>query len=274
MTDDSLGLVFASLRITRCRNKCIFCFVDQMPPGCRKTLYVKDDDYRASFLYGNFITLGALSESDWERIFRLRLSPLYISVHTTDPALRAVMLRNKRSVDIMEGLRRLAAGGIKIHAQIVLCPGINDGDHLKRTITDLAGLFPAVSSVAAVPVGLTTHRKGLFPLRTFTRGEARSVLELIGRFEEGFKRRFGTRFVFASDEFYIKADAQIPPPSFYEDFPQIENGVGMVSTIHARRPARPSTGQSGPGCGDARDRRLLQQAVGGRCGESSSDRGS
>lgn len=229
--DDNLGLEFAPLRIKRCRNKCIFCFVDQMPPGCRKTLYVKDDDFRASFLHGNFITLGALSESDWERIFRLRLSPLYISVHTTDPGLRASMLRNCKAPDILESLKRLAAGGIKMHTQVVLCPGVNDEEHLKRTIIDLAGLFPAVCSIAVVPVGVTRFRKGLFPLRTFSRQEARAVLELIEPLARRFKKRFGSRLVFASDEFYIKANVQFPPPSFYEDFPQIENGVGLVATF-------------------------------------------
>ncbi len=229
--DDNLGLEFAPFRIKRCRNKCIFCFVDQMPPGCRKTLYVKDDDFRASFLHGNFITLGALSESDWERIFKLRLSPLYISVHTTDPGLRASVLRNTKAPDILESLKRLASGGIRMHTQVVLCPGVNDGEYLKRTIIDLAGLFPAVCSIAVVPVGITKFRKGLFPLRTFSRREARDVLERIEPLAKLFKKRFGTRLVFASDEFYIKANEQIPPSSFYEDFPQIENGVGLVATF-------------------------------------------
>lgn len=241
--DDNLGLEFTPLHIKRCRNKCIFCFVDQMPPSCRKTLYVKDDDFRASFLYGNFITLGALSEPDWERIFKQRLSPLYISVHATDPVLRSSMLRNKKSPDILESLKRLAAGGIRMHTQIVLCPGVNDGEHLGKTIADLAGLFPAVSSIAAVPVGITTFREGLFPLKTFSRQEARAVIERIKPLATRFKKQFGTRLVFASDEFYIKAEEPMPPPSFYEDFPQIENGVGLVATFmgevsRTRLPAR------------------------------------
>lgn len=227
--DDTLGLEFAPLSVSRCRNKCIFCFVDQMPPGCRKSLYVKDDDFRASFLYGNYITLGALSEDDWQRIFARRLSPLYISVHTTDPALRASILRNKKAPDIMTSLKRLATGGIRMHTQIVLCPGINDGPHLQKTLEDLAGLFPAVASIAAVPVGLTTFRVGLFPLRAFTRSEARTVIDQITRFGALFKKQHGTRLAFASDEFYIKAGIPAPPVSFYEDFPQIENGVGMVA---------------------------------------------
>jgi putative radical SAM enzyme (TIGR03279 family) len=241
--DDALGLEFAPLRITRCRNKCIFCFVDQMPAGCRKSLYVKDDDYRASFLYGNYITLGALSESGLQRIFDQRLSPLYVSVHSTDPALRSFIIGNKKAPDIMASLRRLAAGGIRMHTQIVLCPGVNDGRFLDRTLDDLSGLFPAVSSVAVVPVGVTAFRKGLYPLRTFTAREARTVLRAITLRGAELKKRLGTRLLFASDEFYIKAGAPFPPVSFYEDFPQIENGVGMVADFlrdagRTRLPAR------------------------------------
>jgi putative radical SAM enzyme (TIGR03279 family) len=241
--DDNLGLDLSPLRIKRCRNKCIFCFVDQMPAGCRKSLYIKDDDFRASFLYGNYITLGALSEFDWTRIFKQRLSPLYISVHTTEPDLRAFILNNKKSPDIMSRLKRLAAGGIRMHTQIVLSPGINDGPHLLRTVADLASLFPAVSSIAVVPVGLTAFRKGLFPLKPFTMSEARSVIEDIKSLGARYKKQFGTRLVFASDEFYIKAGEPVPPASFYEDFPQRENGVGMVAEFlrevaHARLPAK------------------------------------
>ena len=227
--DDTLGLEFAPFRITRCKNRCIFCFVDQMPPGCRKSLYIKDDDYRASFLYGNYITLGALTESDWERIFTQRLSPLYVSVHATEPSLRASMLRNQKAPDILKSLKRLSAGGIRMHTQIVLCPGINDGPHLQKTIEDLSGLFPAVSSIAVVPVGITAFRKELYPLRTFTRREARTVIESVQAIGMRFKRRIGSRLVFASDEFYIKSGLPFPPMSFYEDFPQRENGVGMVA---------------------------------------------
>jgi putative radical SAM enzyme (TIGR03279 family) len=227
--DDNLGLVFPPFRITRCRNRCIFCFVDQMPPDTRKSLHIKDDDFRASFLHGNYITLGALSENDWDRIFQERLSPLYISVHTTDHSLRTFMLGNKKAPDILASMKRLAAGGILMHTQIVLCPGINDGDHLQKTLDDLSGLFPAVASIAVVPVGLTSFRTTLFSLRSFTRSESRAVIELAARLGSRFKRRLGTRLVFPSDEFYIKAREPFPPLSFYEDLPQIENGVGMVS---------------------------------------------
>ena len=227
--DDNLGLEFSSFHLTHCRNRCIFCFVDQMPHGCRKTLTVKDDDFRASFLTGNYITLGALSENDWQRIFRERLSPLYVSVHTTDPELRSFILGNRRAPDILAGMKRLAAGGILMHTQIVLCPTINDSAHLQKTLDDLSALYPAVASIAVVPVGLTAFRKGLFPLRTFTRPEARAVIDVVTRFGTSFKRRHRTRLVYASDEFYIKAGEPVPSVSFYEEFPQLENGVGMVS---------------------------------------------
>ncbi len=242
-SDDMLGLAFAPFPVKRCRNKCVFCFVDQMPPGCRKSLYVKDDDYRASFLYGNYITLGALTEYDWQRIVRQRLSPLYLSVHTTDHALRRSMLGNSKAPDIMDGMKKLASYGIRMHTQIVLCPGVNDGDHLQRTLGDLASLFPAVVSIAVVPVGLTSFRKNLFVLRPFTLREARAVIAQVTRYGAALKRKFGSRVVYASDEFYIKARAAVPGPHFYEDFPQIENGVGMVtdfldSAARTRLPAR------------------------------------
>lgn len=240
--DDSLGIELPPMSIRRCRNKCIFCFVDQMPRGCRKSLSVKDEDYRASFLFGNYITLGNLDEGDWERIFDQRLSPLYISVHATEPGLRSFILNNKRAPDIMASLQRLAAGGIRMHTQIVLCPGINDGEHLVRTIEDLASLAPAVRSIAVVPVGLTRHRKGLFPLRPFRRGEARKVVRVLEQMGQRFRRSLGTRLVFPSDELYIKASLPVPRPSFYEDFSQIENGVGMVAEFlrEARRTRVPS----------------------------------
>ena len=212
--DDNLGLEFPALQIKRCRNKCIFCFVDQMPAGCRKTLYIKDDDFRASFLYGNFITLGALSESDWDRIFKQRLSPLYISVHAMEPELRSALLRNRKAPDIMSSLRRLAAGGIRMHTQIVLCPNINDGEHLSRTITDLSGLFPFVSSIAVVPVGITRFRNRFSPLRTFSAAEASTVIESVEQFGRKFRKQYGTRLVFPSDEFYIKAGDSFLLPHF------------------------------------------------------------
>lgn len=227
--DDDLGIELPPLTIKRCRNHCIFCFVDQMPSDCRRSLYVKDDDFRASFLYGNYITLGTLSEQDLERIFKQRLSPLYVSVHTTEPELRSFMLGNRKAPDIMTLIKRLAAGGIRMHTQIVTCPGVNDGRHLIKTIEDVAQLFPAVMSIAAVPVGVTAYRTGLYPVKLFTRSGARAVIKTIDTFSARFRKEFGTRLVFASDEFYIKAGVPLPPASSYEEFPQIENGVGMVA---------------------------------------------
>jgi putative radical SAM enzyme (TIGR03279 family) len=231
--DDTLGVRFGPFAIRQCRNKCIFCFVDQMPEGCRRSLYVRDDDYRASFLYGNYITLTNLREEDWERIFAQRLSPLYISVHTTEPVLRTTIMRGRTSPDILACLKRLADGGIRMHTQIVLCPGINDGQHLMRTIEDLMALYPAVQSIAVVPVGLTGHRQELYQLQVFKKIEACRVIESIQRLATRCKRTFGTRLVFPSDEFYIKAGMDIPPLSAYEDMPQIENGVGMVAQFLA-----------------------------------------
>lgn len=238
---EPLGLVFPPFAVRQCRNRCIFCFVDQMPGGCRPSLSVKDDDYRASFLFGNYITLTNLREVDWERIFAQRLSPLYLSVHATDPAVRKQLLRNDAAPDILQQMKRLAAGGISMHTQIVLCPGVNDGSHLVRTVEDLASLFPSVLSVAVVPVGITAHRKGLFPVRTVRRNEARSIIQSLLHLGRRYRRRFGTRLVYPSDELYIKAGLPVPLPAFYEDFPQIENGVGMVSDFlrEARRTRLP-----------------------------------
>ena len=230
--DDDLGLELEPFRIKRCRNRCIFCFVDQMPAGCRKSLLIKDDDYRASFLHGNYITLGNVNEQEWSRIFSQRLSPLYLSVHATEPELRRFILGNRNAPDIMTALRRLAAGGIGMHAQIVLCRGINDGPHLTRTIADLATFFPRMLSIAVVPAGVTRFRKGLHPLTPFTRTAARNVVQLIETLGRGYRKRLGTRLVYPSDEFYIKAGRAVPSPTFYEDFAQIENGVGMVSQFH------------------------------------------
>ncbi|NTW67337.1 MAG: DUF512 domain-containing protein [Nitrospirae bacterium] len=240
--DDTLGIRFGPFTIRQCRNKCIFCFVDQMPQGCRKSLYVRDDDFRASFLYGNYITLTNLRAEDWERIFAQRLSPLYISVHTTEPVLRTAIMRGRKSPDILASLKRLAAGGIRMHTQIVLCPGINDGQHLVRTIEDLASLYPAVQSIAVVPVGLTSHRQGLYRLRAFRKSEAHRVIASVQQLAARYERRFRTRLVFPSDELYIQAGMVVPPLSSYEDLPQIENGVGMVAQFlaDAKRTRLPS----------------------------------
>ncbi len=229
--DDDLGVDFAGgglEPIRRCQNRCLFCFVDQMPRGLRPTLYVKDDDYRLSFTQGNFITLTNLRERDLERITQQRLTPLYISVHTTNPALREKMLGHPRAGQIMEQLHRLAQGGIEMHTQVVLCPGINDGVELESTVRDLVNFWPAVRSVAIVPVGLTRYRQGLFPLRSFTHEEAAEIVEQVRSWQDHCLERCAHAVVFASDEFYLLAGREVPPAFRYDDFPQTENGVGLV----------------------------------------------
>ncbi|MCL6638616.1 MAG: DUF512 domain-containing protein [Firmicutes bacterium] len=229
--DEGLGLDFgenACGRTIRCSNKCVFCFVDQMPPGLRKTLYVKDDDYRLSFLSGNFITLTNIKEDDFRRIAQQRLSPLYISVHATSPALREKLLGNKRAGQIKKQLQRLAGAGIEMHTQAVLCPGFNDGPELARTFADLAGLWPAVRSLAVVPVGLTRFREHCYALKPFVREGARAVLRFVREKQEQCLARFGYPFIFASDEFYFLAGEDIPPSPVYADYPQVENGVGIT----------------------------------------------
>lgn len=230
-SSEPLGLVFAEEvfdRIRECTNHCLFCFVHQLPPGQRKTLYVRDDDYRLSFLHGCYITLTNLSEADWQRIERLHLSPLYVSVHATDPAVRRKLLGSKAGGVIIEQLQRLARAGIQVHTQAVLCPGINDGAILEKTIADLAGLWPDVMSLAVVPVGLTEHRERLYPLRTYTAAEAGRVLDIVSQWQERLLKDFETRFVFAADEWYILAGRELPPDESYEGYPQLDNGVGLV----------------------------------------------
>ncbi|KUK63821.1 MAG: hypothetical protein XE00_0134 [Desulfofundulus kuznetsovii] len=229
--EEDLGICFKQEglgRIKRCQNSCIFCFLAQMPKGMRKTLYFKDDDYRLSFLHGNFITLTNLSKRDLERIVKLRLTPLYISVHTTNAALRNKMLNNPRSGKIMEQLGFLAQGGIMMQTQAVVCPGINDGPELQKTIRDLYSLWPAVNSLAVVPVGLTRYREGLFPLQEFNRERARDVLALVEESQRWCLKQGGYPFVFAGDEFYLAAEHEFPGALRYGGFPQTENGVGLA----------------------------------------------
>jgi putative radical SAM enzyme (TIGR03279 family) len=237
----------APAEISTCANKCVFCFIHQLPKGLRKSLYVKDDDYRLSFLHGNYITLTDLPESEVQRIVDLRLSPLYVSVHATDPVLRHFLLGSPKTIrgDLMERLSRLAAAGIRLHTQIVLCPGLNDGPHLERTVRELSQLHPGVATVAVVPVGLTRHREGLYPLRSITPTEARTVLDAIHAWQDGFVARHGTRLVFAADELYLQAGQAIPPAAAYEGFSVVEDGVGLVRRFEdelrrvAARPRRP-----------------------------------
>ena len=227
--DDDLGLDFEEELFDgcrRCANNCIFCFLHQMPRGLRQSLYVRDDDYRLSFAQGNYITLTNLSDEDMDRICSQRMSTLYISVHATEPELRIRMLRNPQAGRILEQLKRFAEAKITMHAQIVVCPGINDGEHLERSIRDLAELHPWVASIAIVPVGLTKYRERLTPLRPLGRAQAYEVLDSCTRFQKEFKQRLGTRLVFASDEFYLLARVDFPSANAYEGFPQYENGIG------------------------------------------------
>jgi putative radical SAM enzyme (TIGR03279 family) len=232
--DEDLGIEFENPLIDgimRCKNKCIFCFVDQMPKGLRPSLYIKDDDYRLSILEGTYITLTNLQDKDLDRIVSMRLSPLYISVHATDGNVRKTMLRNKAAEKIMDHLKFLKENGVFFHTQIVLCPGVNDKDVLERTLEDLFSLYPTVQSIAVVPVGITKYRKGLYPLRRFTQMEAQEITDRIEELQSENLKRFGTRLVFAADEFYEIAKKEFPPSEAYEDFPQWENGVGMVSLL-------------------------------------------
>jgi len=229
--DQGLGIDFGSGAFGRtccCSNKCVFCFVDQMPPGMRKTLYEKDDDYRLSFWSGNYITLTNLSEADLRRITTQRLSPLYVSVHTTNPVLRERMLGNIRAGLILEQLRFLAAARIEMHTQVVLCPGLNDGRELEKTLDDLSSLWPSVRSLAVVPVGLTRYRQALHPLRTFKAEEAGKLLYWVNSRQDEFISKFGDPFIFASDEFYLLSGEPIPPDDNYAGYPQLENGVGVT----------------------------------------------
>ena len=218
--------------IATCANKCVFCFIHQLPKGMRKSLYVKDDDYRLSFLHGNYITLTDLDDADFDRIVTQRLSPLYVSVHATDPALRHRLLGSpRRSAEILPRLERLAKARIRVHAQIVLCPDLNDGEHLARTVAELAPLHPHVATTAIVPVGLTRHRQRLPSLRVLTAPEAVALVETVDEWQRGFMATLGSRFVFLADEVYLLAERPLPPATAYEGFPVLEDGIGLVRSF-------------------------------------------
>jgi len=227
-TDQDLGLTFEEKKYRGCGNKCIFCFVHQLPQGLRKALYFKDEDYRLSFLHGNFITLTNLSEQDIQRIIKQRLSPLYVSVHTTDESLRKKILGNAKAPDILPLIRRLTENRIELHTQVVLCPEINDGSHLGKTIYDLSRFYPQAKSLAIVPVGLTRFRKGLPRLKPVDREYSQKLIESVERWQSYFIKKYKSNFVYAADEFYLLAGLDIPPKKYYDEFYQIENGVGMV----------------------------------------------
>lgn len=229
--DDDLGLVFEDMEILKCNNACVFCFLHQMPKGLRKALYYQDDDYRLSFMHGAYVTLTNLSEQEFGRIIRQRLSPIYISVHATEPELRGELLGLRGPDDVMPHIARLADAGIRMHTQVVLCPGLNDGDHLKRTVFDLARWFPHVESVGIVPLGLTRYRKNLPPLDPVTPRLAEGILAQVDAWRSRLFRQLGSRFVYASDEFYLLAQSSVPVADYYEGFPLVENGVGMVRRL-------------------------------------------
>ncbi len=232
--EDDIGIVFENGLMDEyrsCCNRCIFCFIDQMPPGMRETLYFKDDDSRLSFLQGNYVTLTNLKEQDIERIITYKLAPIHISVHTMNPKLRCEMLNNRFAGEALQKMRRLYEAGIEMNGQIVLCKGVNDGEELERSIRELVEYVPHMRSVSVVPAGLTKFREGLYPLELFTSQEAQEVLRTIHRWQEQCMERFGTHFIHASDEWYLLAKEELPPEESYDGYLQLENGVGMLRLL-------------------------------------------
>lgn len=228
---EDIGLDFETPLMDKkhsCKNKCIFCFIDQNPEGLRESLYFKDDDSRLSFIHGNYVTLTNMSQQDVDRIIKMRMSPINISVHTTNPELRVKMMKNKHSGEVLKYLNDFSSAGLTMCGQIVLCRGVNDGDELLRSLNDLAALYPAMSSVAVVPAGLTKFREKLYPLTDFTAEEASDVIDMINSVGDKHKEEHGTRLFYAADEFYLKAGRKIPDAEYYEDYSQLENGVGML----------------------------------------------
>ena len=231
---DDIGLDFETPLMDKkhsCRNKCVFCFIDQLPKGMRKTLYFKDDDSRLSFHHGNYITPTNLTESDIDRIIKMRISPVNISVHTTNPELRVKLRKNPRAGEVLSYVKRLTDAGITVCAQIVLCKGLNDGDELLRSMKDLAELSPALDSVSVVPAGLTRFRDGLYPLEAFTPEDCEQVIRTVEEFGNVCKEKYGSRLFFPADELYIKAGLPLPREEFYEGYSQIQNGVGMITDM-------------------------------------------
>ena len=250
--DEPLGIEFGQGLMDEyrsCRNKCIFCFIDQMPPGMRDTLYFKDDDSRLSFLQGNYITLTNMSSHDVERIVRYRLEPINISFQTTNPELRCRMLHNRFAGDALKKVDILYRGGIEMNGQIVLCKGVNDGEELERSIRDLTRYLPLLKSVSVVPVGLTRFREGLYPLEPFTREEAREVLSVIHRWQEKIYKQNGLHFIHAGDEWYLLAEEDIPEEERYDGYLQLENGVGMLRLLFNEFEEGMSRLGGGPGSG-------------------------
>lgn len=258
--DGRVGIYFAHSvfdHMKICRNRCLFCFVDQLPKDCRGSLLIKDDDFRLSFLYGNFVTLTNLSEAEVERIIEQRLSPLYVSLHSTDGAVRQELVRPPLPDLTMEKLKALLDAGIEIHVQIVVCPGINDGDDLKRTLRTLADGYPGIESVGVVPVGLTRHRLGLSPLRPFSPEQADSLIEDVEVFQSTALSRVGYRWAYAADEFYLMSGREVPAADAYDDYPQLENGIGLT-----RKFVDEVLDAVGGGLVSGRDTHILQRKIG------------
>ena len=231
---DDIGLEFETFLMDKkrsCRNGCIFCFIDQLPKGMRETLYFKDDDSRLSFLQGNYVTLTNLTDTDVDRIIKMHMSPINISVHTTDPELRVKMLRNKRAGEVLSYMKRFADAGITMNCQIVLCKGINDDEQLTKTMHDLACLYPNVSSVSVVPFGMTKYREGLYPLEQFSKEESAKVVAQVEDFARKCKDYYGEYIFYCGDEFYLEGGLPIPDGDYYGDYSQIENGVGMIASM-------------------------------------------
>lgn len=231
---DDIGLAFETPLMDKkhsCENKCIFCFIDQLPRGLRSTLYFKDDDSRLSFLHGNYITLTNLHQHDIDRIKEMHISPVNISVHTTNPELRVKMMHNKRAGEVLDYIRQLADANIKLRGQIVLCRGVNDGEELARSMRDLAEYYPAMDSVSIVPAGLTGYRENLYPLTPFSPEECADVIRQVDAFGDQCVEKFGERIFYCSDEFYVRGNVERPPYEYWGEFSQIENGVGMLSSF-------------------------------------------
>lgn len=232
--EDDLGITFESGLMDEyrsCRNKCMFCFIDQMPPGMRETLYFKDDDSRLSFLQGNYITLTNMSDHDVERIVQYHLEPINVSIHTTNPELRCKMLHNRFAGDALKKIQTLYEGGITMNGQIVLCKGINDGEELERSIRDMVKWMPNLQSVSVVPVGMTKFREGLYPLEPFQKEDAREVLGIIHKWQDKIYKECGTHFIHAGDEWYLLAEMEVPEEERYDGYLQLENGVGMMRLL-------------------------------------------
>ena len=232
--DKGIGLEFDSFLMDkqqRCKNNCIFCFIDQNPKGMRESIYFKDDDSRLSFLFGNYITLTNLTDEDIDRIIKMHISPVNVSVHTMNKELRVKMMKNKNAGKCLDYIRTLAEAGVEINTQLVLCPGINDGKELEYSLNELSKLYPSVQSIAVVPVGVTKHREGLFDMPEYNVQTAGEVIDVINSFGDSFKEKHGTRLAFAADEFYILAQRSIPDADYYEYYPQIDNGVGLWTSL-------------------------------------------